>query len=121
MISLAGVPPMAGFLSKLMVIMGIVNVGVGSGTGSLGDFHWVWWLALLMVLNSAVSVFYYLRVAVVMFFEAPEEGREGPLPSGWQVRTSIFACVLATVLIGIFGDTLIEMCRSAAASLTTNW
>jgi NADH-quinone oxidoreductase subunit N len=121
MISLAGVPPMAGFLSKLMVIMGIVNVGVGSGTGSLGDFHWVWWLALLMVLNSAVSVFYYLRIAVVMFFEAPEVGREGPLPSGWQVRTSIFACVLATVLIGIFGDTLIEMCRSAAASLTINW
>ena len=121
MISLAGVPPMAGFLSKLMVIMGIVNVGVGTGTGGLGDFHWVWWLALLMVLNSAVSVFYYLRVAVVMFFDEPEEGREGPLPTGWQVRTSILVCVLATVLIGVFGNSLLEMCRAAAESLTTKW
>jgi len=121
MISLAGVPPMAGFLSKLMVIMGIVNVGVGNSASSLSDFHWVWWLAFLMVINSAISVFYYLRVAVVMFFEGPEEGREGPLPSGWQVRTSILICVLATVLIGIFGDSLLEMCRTAAESLTTDW
>jgi len=121
MISLAGVPPMAGFLSKLMVIMGIVNVGVGSGVNSFGDLHWVWWLALLMVLNSAISVFYYLRVAVVMFFESPEIGREGPLPSGWQVRTSIFICVVATILLGVFGDSVLEMCRDAAESLTTKW
>ena len=121
MISLAGVPPMAGFLSKLMVIMGIVNVGVGSGVNSFGDLHWVWWLALLMVLNSAISVFYYLRVAVVMFFESPEIGREGPLPSGWQVRTSIFICVAATILLGVFGDSVLEMCRDAAESLTTKW
>jgi NADH-quinone oxidoreductase subunit N len=121
MISLAGVPPMAGFLSKLMVIMGIVNVGVGSGVNSFGDLHWVWWLALLMVLNSAISVFYYLRIAVVMFFESPEKGREGPLPSGWQVRTSIFICVAATILLGVFGDSVLEMCRDAAESLTTKW
>jgi NADH-quinone oxidoreductase subunit N len=112
---------MAGFLSKLMVIMGIVNVGVGAGATSLGELHWVWWLALLMVLNSAVSVFYYLRVAVVMFFEEPEEGREGALPSGWQVRTSIFICVVATIMLGVFGDSVLEMCRTAAESLTTEW
>ena len=84
MISLAGVPPMAGFLSKLLVIMGIVRVAVGDmgaeladgGIYALGDMHWVWWLALLMVLNSAISMFYYLRVGVVMFFDEPEEGRE---------------------------------------------
>ena len=121
MISLAGVPPMAGFLSKLMVIMGIVNVGVGSGVNSFGDLHWVWWLALLMVLNSAISVFYYLRIAVVMFFESPEKGREGPLPSGWQVRTSILICVAATILLGVFGDSVLEICRDAAESLTTKW
>ena len=93
MISLAGVPPMAGFLSKLLVIMGIVRIAVGDmgaeiadgGVFVLADMHWVWWLAFLMVINSAISVFYYLRVVVVMFFDEPEEGREGPLPSGWQL------------------------------------
>ena len=129
MISLAGVPPMAGFLSKLLVIMGIVRVAVGDmgaeladgGIYALGDMHWVWWLALLMVLNSAISMFYYLRVGVVMFFDEPEEGREGPLPSGWQVRLAIFACVLTTLLIGVAGDAVLRVCEMAAQSLNYNW
>ena len=129
MISLAGVPPMAGFLSKLLVIMGIVRVAVGDmgaeladgGIYALGDMHWVWWLALLMVLNSAISMFYYLRVGVVMFFDEPEEGREGPLPSGWQVRAAIFACVLTTLLIGVAGDAVLRLCEMAAQSLNYNW
>ncbi|MBL6884833.1 MAG: NADH-quinone oxidoreductase subunit N [Candidatus Poseidoniaceae archaeon] len=129
MISLAGVPPMAGFLSKLLVIMGIVRVAVGDmgaqladgGIYALGDLHWVWWLALLMVLNSAISMFYYLRVGVVMFFDEPEEGREGPLPSGWQVRAAIFACVLTTLIIGVAGDAVLRLCEMAAQSLNYNW
>ena len=129
MISLAGVPPMAGFLSKLLVIMGIVRVAVGDmgaqladgGIYALGDMHWIWWLALLMVLNSAISMFYYLRVGVVMFFDEPEEGREGPLPSGWQVRAAIFACVLTTLIIGVAGDAVLRLCEMAAQSLNYNW
>ena len=129
MISLAGVPPMAGFLSKLLVIMGIVRVAVGDmgaeiadgGVYALGDLHWVWWLALLMVINSAISMFYYLRVGVVMFFDEPEEGREGPLPAGWQVRTAVLACVLVTLLVGVAGDSLIRLCEMAAQSLNYNW
>jgi proton-translocating NADH-quinone oxidoreductase chain N len=129
MISLAGVPPMAGFLSKLLVIMGIVRVAVGDmgaeladgGIYALGDMHWVWWLALLMVLNSAISMFYYLRVGVVMFFDEPEEGREGPLPSGWQVRAAIFACVLTTLIIGVAGDAVLRLCEMAAQSLNYDW
>jgi NADH-quinone oxidoreductase subunit N len=129
MISLAGVPPMAGFLSKLLVIMGIVRVAVGDmgaeladgGIYALGDMHWVWWLALLMVLNSAISMFYYLRVGVVMFFDEPEEGREGPLPTGWQVRAAIFACVLTTLIIGVAGDAVLRLCEMAAQSLNYDW
>ena len=129
MISLAGVPPMAGFLSKLLVIMGIVRVAVGDmgaeladgGIYALGDMHWVWWLALLMVLNSAISMFYYLRVGVVMFFDEPEEGREGPLPPGWQVRAAIFACVLTTLIIGVAGDAVLRLCEMAAQSLNYDW
>ena len=129
MISLAGVPPMAGFLSKLLVIMGIVRIAVGDmgaeiadgGVFVLADMHWVWWLAFLMVINSAISVFYYLRVVVVMFFDEPEEGREGPLPSGWQVRLAILACVLTTVFVGLAGDSLIRICEMAAQSLNYGW
>jgi proton-translocating NADH-quinone oxidoreductase chain N len=118
MISLAGVPPMAGFLSKLLVIMGIVEVATGTGSlDSLFDAHWVWWLALLMVLNSAISMFYYLRVGVVMYFHEPEEGRQGPLPSGVSIRLAITICAIGTVAFGLVGGELIELCREAAQSL----
>ena len=118
MISLAGVPPMAGFLSKLLVIMGIVEVATGSGSlDSLMDAHWVWWLALLMVLNSAISMFYYLRIGVVMYFHEPEEGREGPLASGVSIRLAIAVCAIGTVAFGLVGGELIELCRDATQYL----
>ena len=56
-----------------------------------------------------------------MFFEEPEEGREGPLPAGWQVRTAILACVLVTLLVGVAGDYLIRLCEMAAQSLNYEW
>ncbi len=118
MISLAGVPPMAGFLSKLLVIMGIVEVATGNGSlSSIGDAHWVWWLALLMVINSAISMFYYLRVGVVMYFHEPEAGRDGPLASGASIRIAIALCAIGTVAFGLVGGELIDLCRDAAQSL----
>jgi NADH:ubiquinone oxidoreductase subunit 2 (subunit N) len=66
-------------------------------------------------------MFYYLRVVVVMFFDEAEEGREGPLPSGWQVRTAILLCVVTTVLVGVAGNGLLELCEMAASSLNYDW
>ena len=121
MLALAGVPPLAGFMSKFLVISGIVSISIGdlwmNGSISFSDLHWVWWLALAMFLNSAISVFYYLRIGVIMFLEVPEEGRRKPLPYGASIRMAIWICLVATVLIGLSGDTLIEMCYRAAESL----
>ncbi len=129
MISLAGVPPLAGFVSKLLVIMGIVKVAVGEigaeimagGDLGLSDLHWVWWLAFAMVINSAISMYYYLRIGVVMFFDEAEEGRTGPLPAGWQVRFAVLACLMATLFLGVAGDKLLEICEVAAQSLNYDW
>lgn len=125
MMSLAGVPPLAGFLSKLLVIMGIVKAALleasASGNISFSEIHWVWYLALIMVINSAVSVFYYLRVGLVMFFHEPEAGREGPLPKGNSVRLAIAVCVISTVYFGIGAGQLIALCESAANALVGAW
>ena len=125
MLALAGVPPLAGFMSKFLVIAGIVSTSVGdlwmNGTVSFSELHWVWWLALAMVINSAISVYYYLRIGVVMFFEEPEEGKTGPLPAGWQVRFAILACLLATVFMGVASDKILEICETAAQRFNYNW
>jgi proton-translocating NADH-quinone oxidoreductase chain N len=125
MMSLAGVPPLSGFVSKLLVIMGIVKVALLDVTVNsdltLADLHWVWYLALAMVINSAISVFYYLRVGLVMYFHEPEEGREGPLPAGGPVRLAILACLVTTVFFGVGAGQLIALAESAANALVGAW
>jgi NADH-quinone oxidoreductase subunit N len=121
MLALAGVPPLAGFMSKFLIVASIVSTSIGDqwmgGSISFSDLHWIWWLALAMFLNSAISVFYYLRIGVIMFLEVPEEGRRKPLPYGASIRMAIWICLVATVVLGLSSDALIEMCYRAAESL----
>jgi len=121
MLALAGVPPLAGFMSKFLIVAAIVSTSIGDlwigGSISFSDLHWIWWLALAMFLNSAISVFYYLRIGVIMFLEVPEEGRRKPLPHGASIRMAIWICLVATIVLGLSSDPLIEMCYRAAESL----
>jgi NADH-quinone oxidoreductase subunit N len=106
MLSLAGVPPFSGFLSKLLMINGIVNITAGTGSlTSSGVLPWaasvdpVFWLAAAIVANSALSLFYYLRIGLVMFFEAPEDAT--PIVGAMPLRAAIAICAILTILFGI--------------------
>jgi NADH-quinone oxidoreductase subunit N len=63
MLSLAGIPPTGGFYGKYMIFKELIH------TGHVG-------LAVLGVLASLVSVYFYLRVVVALFIEKPTEGEE---------------------------------------------
>jgi NADH-quinone oxidoreductase subunit N len=125
MLSLAGVPPLAGFMSKFLLIGGVVKMSAGdafaaiaAGDGwSLGQMHWTFWLALSVFLNSALSLFYYLRIGVIMFFEVPIEGRRKPLIKAWFLRLSIWVCAIGTVIFGVWSDHLINLCYNAALAV----
>ncbi|MEC9208749.1 MAG: proton-conducting transporter membrane subunit, partial [Pseudomonadota bacterium] len=60
MFSMAGIPPLAGFVGKLYVFMAAVNEGL-------------YILAIVGVLTSVVGAFYYLRIIKVMYFDDPED------------------------------------------------
>jgi NADH-quinone oxidoreductase subunit N len=124
MLSLAGVTPLSGFLSKLLMINGIVNVSAGTGSVSsatvltwMTSVNVVFWLALSIVINSAISLFYYLRVGLLMFFEEPVV--EGPLAKSIYLRITIIACAIFTLLLGIgpLSESLLEIANEAAQSL----
>ncbi|MFN8983073.1 MAG: proton-conducting transporter membrane subunit, partial [Alphaproteobacteria bacterium] len=69
MFSMAGIPPLAGFFGKLYVFLAAVQGGF-------------WTLAVVGVLTSVISAFYYLRVVKVMYFDeaqAPLDGRPATL------------------------------------------
>jgi len=122
MLSLAGVPPFSGFLSKLLMLNGIVTVSAGTG-GAESLLSWAtsvdpaFWLAVAIVLNSALSIFYYLRMGMVMFFE-PNEGGEGP-PCNPVIRTLIVSLAVLSLAFGIGppSEWLLGLAEDAAAAL----
>ena len=122
MLSLAGVPPFSGFLSKLLMINGILSTSAGSG-GASSILSWatsvdpVFWLAVAIVLNSALSVFYYLRIGMVMFFEENED-HQGP-PSSPVLRGFILALAILSLALGVgpASEWLLELAENAASAL----
>jgi len=88
MISLAGIPGTAGFMGKIMVFSAAVSAGEVP-------------LAILGVLMSVVSVYYYLRVPVLMYMREPsEEGPRMQIASGEAVVLAV--CAFGVVYLGLF-------------------
>jgi NADH-quinone oxidoreductase subunit N len=90
LLSLTGIPPTAGFAAKFAVILNAVRAGYVV-------------LAVLAVMCSVVSAFFYLRVAVLMYMTEPQGLAPGRLPAAVSAALAIAAVVI--VVGGIFPDT----------------
>ena len=104
MFSLAGIPPTAGFLGKFYIFSGAIEAGyVG--------------LAILGVINSVISVYYYLRVVVWMYM-TPDIGGQDPLiQSGWPLRVTMAVTAIGVLLYGIWPVQLLNLARKAILPL----
>ncbi|MBI4052388.1 MAG: NADH-quinone oxidoreductase subunit N, partial [Elusimicrobia bacterium] len=98
LLSLAGIPPLAGFIGKFYVFAAAIH----------GGFIW---LAVIGVLNSVLSVYYYMRVTYRMFFVEPTTSE--PVPSGLFLSTSLSISAFFVFLIGIFPGAFIESVRTS--------
>ena len=101
MLSLAGVPPLAGFLGKLYAFSAAVQAGLI-------------WLAVFGVINSVISAYYYLRVVLVMFMKEgkPAEGAQAPVCLALQVGLGLAAA--AIVVLGLWPAPILDLARQAA-------
>jgi NADH-quinone oxidoreductase subunit N len=86
MFSLAGIPPTAGFFAKYYVF----NAAIAKGLVTL---------AIIGVLNSALSLYYYLRVIVVMYMRKADE--ELPVHDDFGVRIVVLVSVLVVIWLGL--------------------
>ncbi len=100
MVSMIGVPPLAGFYAKWWVLAALVNAGQV-------------WLAIVGVLFSVIGAFYYLRVVKLMYFDEPEESLE--LEAPLDVRVVLSTNAVLVLLLGLFPDRLIAVCAQAFA------
>ena len=99
MLSLAGIPPSAGFIAKLLVFKAAI------GAQAYG-------LAIVGVLTSALGAYYYLRVVVYMYMRAPEGAEEVTLSPALNV--ALAASVIAIVVLGIGPEPIAVLARAAS-------
>jgi NADH-quinone oxidoreductase subunit N len=105
LLSLAGIPLTAGFVGKFF----IVTAGVGSA---------LWLLVITLVVNSAIGLFYYLRVVVAMATPLPE-GAQPSAPVSFSLGSTLVLTALVVLLIGmgVFPSPLVRMIQAAMAGL----
>ncbi|MBV9493833.1 MAG: NADH-quinone oxidoreductase subunit N [Acidobacteria bacterium] len=99
LLSLGGIPPTAGFIGKYFLFYSAMQAGFGK-------------LAVIAVLMSAVSMFYYLRVVVAMYLK---EGREAEVAITPALRLVAAVCLVVTLFLGILPTPLINEVERTAA------
>jgi NADH-quinone oxidoreductase subunit N len=117
MFSLTGLPPLAGFWGKFTLFTGALGVDARNADG---NSLWPWFVALAIVgvVNAAISAAYYLRIVGVMYFRPaiarPEA--QGGLGAAWATAL----CTIAVLAIGCYPGPLVERSKlaSQAARLT---
>lgn len=103
MIALAGIPPTLGFAAKFFIFRAAVS-------------ETLVWLAVAGVLNSLVSVFYYLRVIYYLYMK-PLPKRPPEFHSPWSVRLAGALCAAGIVVAGILPRWLLEAAETAVRTL----
>jgi NADH-quinone oxidoreductase subunit N len=132
MLALAGLPATAGFFGKLYLIRAAVHNDYG-------------WLGVAIVIGSAISLAYYLRVIAAVWMRAPSEalvpapGRQPVMAGGsqeadaedeaevavvrppWQGEVVFVAvvCAIATIVLGVYPEPLFEVARDAGDALAS--
>lgn len=117
---LTGLPFTAGFIGKVLLIRPLVII-TGPAAG-LSKAAFVW-LAVLLVVNAAISAAYYLRIVAALFLRSDPDAESAPAaPSFWPVRVTLLVAVICTLALGMVPqaiDMTITAAREAAGGART--
>ena len=103
LLSLAGMPPLVGFVGKFYVFAAAVESG------------WIW-LAFVGVLNAIIGLYYYLTVLkVVYLFRSEDDDKPIEVPVPHAVALAI--CAFAIIFVGVLSGPWLELAEQAAQSL----
>ncbi|HVT46014.1 MAG TPA: NADH-quinone oxidoreductase subunit N [Thermoanaerobaculia bacterium] len=101
LLSLGGIPPTAGFIGKYFLFAAAIQSGWG-------------WLAIVAVLTSAISIFYYFRLVVAMYLR---EGKAAEVMTSAPLRFAIAICLAVTLGLGVLPQGLIAQVQSSSRTI----
>jgi NADH-quinone oxidoreductase subunit N len=97
MFSLAGLPPLAGFFAKYYIFIAAIKSGLT-------------WLAILGIISSVISVYFYLRIVVIMYFKESEA--DVVYSKSFSGFFGVVISVLLVILLGIIPGSLLDLITS---------
>ncbi len=104
-LSLAGIPPTAGFFGKFFIFRAAIEAGL-------------WWLALIGILAAFVALYYYLGIIKYMYLYRSDE-EEIPIPVSRAAKIGLVVSIFFVIYFGIFAGPAYELTREAAAAFFT--
>lgn len=109
LVSLTGLPPTVGFIGKYMIFTALL----GKGTVFLT-------LAIIGVLTSAVSLYYYFKIPLNMYLRESEDGSETPMDSGVFANALTTFLAILTIGFGLFFSPLVNFAKNSVIMLVMN-
>ena len=102
LLSLAGVPPLAGFVGKFLLLLAAVNSGLI-------------WLAIVGAINVVISLYYYLMIINAMYFRAPET--QEPILIHPMTKAALLACLAGILGLGLASEPFLRLAMAAVQPL----
>ena len=95
-LSLLGLPPLAGFVGKLEVFTAAIDADLA-------------WLAVVAVINTVISLYYYLRVIAPAVLQPPPENAPAPASAGLPLSSALAISAVLTVAIGVAAEPILDL------------
>src|SRR6266566_3647710 len=110
MVSLAGIPPLAGFFGKFLLLKAAVEQGSAN--------HAYYWLVGVAIVGVVISLYYYFGVVRAIYW-SKDAADLSPIPISQPIKASLWCCILGMLWLGLFPNHVINTADSAVAGLKT--
>lgn len=102
MLALAGIPGTVGFIGKFYLVVALLKPGIS-----------YLWLAIVLMLNSVISLFFYFKVVKKMFLEKPET-EQVPIKFSFNYYLVLFILAIPTIFFGLYFTPIVKFAENSA-------
>ena len=108
MVSLAGVPPLAGFFGKFLLLKAVVEQGAAHTS--------YYWLVAVAIVGVVISLYYYFGVIRAIYW-SKDPADLSPIEISKPIRVSLYGCIAGMLYLGMFPNAMVNLATEAVKAL----